>query len=457
MVSEIEFTEWSAWSLVIFLLIGFAIYDIVRRAKEKRMIKCYKEITDQAGNKTISELKLIGEFKEENLNTAKRCFEFRMRHNFDYFNIYSNYTMSQYMSAHKIERNYLIYYSINCLVYERELKKKDYYKRELGWTIQAYIYRAFTFCFNLSSSGLIFSALIMGILFNWQFPDTSFSFFLGCGVGFGISIINYYLQKSDLIKNNLLKKKTEEITKETFMSPLESEEEILYVYRVKGTEEKLIETDDKAKSYRKEKLSDGNDKKGKPIEYKTITGYEELYKMQNNSLINIKKIKIVGTTTRKRTIQEMLNLKRQYLARNRAFAEENFRLRAENERLQKEYRSLFEQLSHIEETKDKDIKKFGMQFQAMKDYLRGNLASIYNGIYGEDYINSNFDAVHERVMRMLNDERQANKTNQMDQLIKAVKLLVIEIGKKANIDVSNIAQLLKIKFGENGGEDRTII
>lgn len=454
MVAEIEFTEWSAWSLVIFLLIGFAIYDLVRRAKEKVMVKAYKEITDEKGNKSISELSVIGEFKEETLNNTKRCYDFRMRRNFDYFNIYSNYTMAQYKSAHKIERNYLIYYSLNCLVYERELKKDEYYERELGWTIQAYIYRAFTFCFNISSSGLIFSMLIMGIIFTWQLPDISFAFFIGCGVGITISLINYNLHKSKSIQNNLLKKKKEEITKETYMSPLESQEEILYIYHVKGTEEILIETEDQAKSYKKVKLSDGLDKKDKPISHKTITGYEELYKMQINPMIKIDKIKIHGTTTRKRTIQEMLNLKRQYLARNRAFAEDNFRLKEENERLQKEYRSLLEQLLRVEETKDKEIKKFGLQFQKMKSYERGNLASIYKDIYGQDFINSNFDEVHEKVMRTLNEEKMLNKTNQMDTLIKGINLLIIEIGKKGNIDVSNIASLLKLKFGDGNGKQQ---
>lgn len=440
-----KMSDWSAWGIVVLVIVSFLVYDILRRAKEKVYIKAYTEIKTEDGKKTFSDLESLGEFKGDIFNPKKRCYEFKFRRNFEYLSVFSNYTMTQLMEVHKIERVYLIYYSLNAYVFEKKLKEP--YEKELGWSIQAYIYRILCFLFNMTPSGICCSLLICGTIFYFSIPEVSFAFLIGCALGVVISFLNYTLQKSDRIQETLLKKKTQLIETEFYMSPLESEREIIDIYQVKGTIQEKVMTSDNVLENKIVPIRD-NDAK----DYKTVTGYDELYELKTNPLVKIDEFKVTDMTSKKRTDQEMLNLRRSYLTRNRAFAEDNFRLKEENERLQSRIRSLEVQLQHVLETKDMEIKDALHRVTKERERLGNTLVDIYREIYGAEFVSENFEQTHARVMNAIEKTKEETKADKIEKLISAMERLFDLIGQKANVDVSELMKLLKIpEQGEKNG------
>jgi len=429
-------SEWSAWGIIVVIIICFLVYDMLRRAKEKIYIKAYTEVKTEDGGKTFSELELIGEFKDEWFNPDRRCYEFRFRNNFRYFTVFSNYTMAQYMEVHKIERVYFIYYALNTYVFKKNLQEP--YERELGWSIQAYIYRF-----------LSFLLLICGTVFYFSMPVFPLAFLIGCLVGFLISVLNYSLQKSSTIAKSLLKKKKETVSEELYMTPLEAEEEVLDVYRIKATITKRVKTSDKVKENQVVPLIDNN-----KVDYFTVTGYDDLFKLINNPLITITHKEIVGIERRKRTNQEMLNLRRSYLTRNRAFAEDNFRIKEEIERLQKEYRNLEIQLQHVRETKDTEVRKALHQVTKERDKQGNTLMNIYEELLGAEFVSENFEQTHQRVMNRIEQARENTKADKLDMLIQSIGKLFDLIGQKADLNVDQITRLLKANQSLNGDGEK---
>lgn len=444
-------SEWSAWGVVVLVIMSFLVYDMLRRAKEKLYIKAYTEITTKKGGKTFSELDTIGEFKGDRFNPERRCYEFRFRKNFEYFTVYSNYTMTQLIEVHKIERIYLIFFSLNAYLYKKKIDKP--YQKELGWTLQAYIYRGLSYLFNLTPSGLCFSLLICGSIFYFAMPQFSFAFLIGCLMGFIISTCNYFLRKSEIIQESLLKKKTRMIDTEFYLSPLESETEILDIYHVKGTIQKKVKTSDNVMETQTTILKD-NAGKGFEGAYKTVKGYDELYKLLINPLVTLEEYKLAGMESRKRTDQEMLNLKRSYLTRNRAFAEDLFRAKEELERLQKEYRHQQIQMQHTLETKDVELKDALRQITAERERQGITLVNIYKELLGAEFVSENFESTHLRVMNQIEKVKEQTKVNEISNLISLIGRLFELIGQKANVDVTELMQLLKInEVKENGAKE----
>ncbi len=431
------------------MCLGFIIYDTGRRFKQKKLIKCYIEENNPDGTKSFSELRTVGEFKGISYNSVKRCYEFRMRAGTKYFSIFCNHTMEQLMLNHKIERLYFIFYSLQTYTFDKKLEKS--YQKELGWSVQAYIYRAICYIFDLQPS-MVLGLLMFAILFAVAFPTVSYAMLIGLGVGFALCCVNYKLKKTEKVKRNLLKKKLEWVTTEKYMSPLESEEEILDIYRVTGTEQIIEMKADGAQEVKVNPLQD-KDKDNKELGFKIVKGYDDLYRLQTNAQVKIASIEPVGTELRKRTNQEMLNLKRSYLSRNRAFAEDNFSLKEENERVQREYRELQVQLQYIQETTDKEIKRFGNKVVKEKEAQRNTLMNIYEEIFGSKFVSDNFEQTHEKVLRRIEEEKQRTKADKLNDLIKAISDLVKLVGQKASLDVEQIAKLLNIK-NENEAEGK---
>ena len=243
------FSGWGYVTIIIILLFSFVMYDGIRRGTNKIIIKAYKQTNIEENpldqDRKLKGLSVIGEYKPKysKFNDELSCYEFRMRHRTKNFKILSNQPMEEYMNAHYSERNYLIRYSLHSAVFEKRLPKEEQYYDDLGWTLQAYLYRFVSFFFNLSITGLI-GILIMGFVFIFCFPAISYAFLIGCLVGLIINSSNYILRKYTKICDSLIKRKQVLVQLETFMSPLVAQEQILDVYHVWGTRETEVKTTD---------------------------------------------------------------------------------------------------------------------------------------------------------------------------------------------------------------------
>ncbi len=435
-------SEWGWISIIILILIVVVIYDMIRKAAKKVIVKGYKTIDvkqENDGYEThkFSGLKIIGEFKYETFRADRRCYEFKFKHRNKYFNVLSNYTMGTYKNNHLIEK-IVIYYSLNVHFFEKKLDKRDYYETELGWTKQALIYKYLSFCFYLNSSGILLSMLIVGSLFAVSLPEISFAFLIGCGVGIIISTINFLLRKSTHLLDPLLKRKKEMIDHEIYMSPLEADEEILNEYRVKGIRQNEVNKSDGALQIENIKLQDNPD-----VDYLTVVGYDALFRLESDSQVKIKYKEIIGQQLRKRTNQEMLNLRRSYLARNKVFVEDNFRLKEENETLQQLMRELHGQIQHLDETRILELQDFGLKMSKQKEWQKTTIKKVFEKIYGQAFISERWEDALREIYRMLDGERQETKANTMSILIQSVKKLITLIGEKADLNVDQITTLLK--------------
>jgi len=456
------FSEWSYVALLFLLFISFMIYELGRRASNKKIIKAYTRLTIDPLEKDLSyaKLKRIGEFKGQSANEERRTYEFQMRHNFKYFTLQSTIPFGQYESYHMIERTYIIQYSFRAQVFKVKLPKDEWYFRDLGWSLQAYFYRFFTFCFNLSSTGIVISPLIMGAIFSSSFPEITWAILVGILIGLIISTINWGLQKAGKISKSLLKKKKVHVKEDMYIAPLESEEEIYEIYKVEGTIQKPIETSDKAKKYETMKLSheskkiDPKTKKPKIKNYIKVNGFDELLKLIDDPLIKIKKKKVIDIARRKRTSAEMLSLHRSYLTRNRSIVEDIFGLRRENERIQREYRELQVQLRHVEETKDQELKEYAIASIKKMTERRNTLKHLYADIWGEKQISNDFATVHEKVMRRLRNEETNEQFLLLKDLIYAFKELMKEVAKRLNLEPTHLIKMLELKHGGGNGETK---
>ncbi len=437
------------WSMIVFLLlIGFLIAQLLQIGLRKKIVKAYKinEVNAENQNvvKSFTKLQTIGELKFEKKNDEKRCYEFHFSLLLKNFVVYSNQPWGTYQENHCIDRIAILYF-IRGAIFEKKLQPKDYYTIELDWSIQSRIYRYISFCFNLSPSGMVISSLICGTVF-WFFLG-SIAFFIGCGVGLGISAINWLLRTQTKIVEPLMKKQKRLIETEKYMAPLESEEELYEVYKVSGTREVIRAKADGAEEKVIETLQDNND-----VDYLTVDGYDELYQLEQDPRVKIKKRNIIGIKRRQRTSQEMMNLHRSYLARNRALVEDNFTLKEQNVKLEQLLRDLHVKLQVAEEDHIREYNEYGMFMLKEKEWQKNTIKRVFAEIQGAEFISENWEDALSRVMRMVENERQETKANTMNILIKSVKDLINVIGQKAELDVTQIKSLLN-KIRLEDGED----
>lgn len=438
--------EWSGWTFFVLLLFAILIFEMFRKAKEKVIIKAYTDIFNKSAEdkKLVSGLKHIGEFKDEFFNEERRCWELRFRDNVsNYFKVYSNLPMINFLKIHFIERNYLILYGIRAQFYKVKLQKAEQYYKELGWSIQAYFYKLAYFCFSLQASGVILSLAIVGTILMLSMPTEPLAFLVGCPIGIAISIINEAISRNKSVKKNLLRKKKKLVKEEMFLVPLVHENEVLDIYEVKGTRDIEADTIDKARTIKNVPLQDN-----KNSDCVIVKGYDELEKLRKNELVHITSIVQIAIETRKRTPEEMNNYHRSYLAQNRFRSEEAFRLKRENKRIQDEYIKLQMQLQHLRESIDKKVRKALNRMVQEQERKENNIVTIYEEIYTAEFLNESFEVAHERVMRRLNDEKMNKSLEMINNIYNTQLKLVKSLENKSNLDFSKINELLNIEINE---------
>lgn len=482
------FSEWSAWGVVVLLLMGILLYEGQRKAREKEFIKGYMNyddvlVTTHEKNKKTG-LRLFGEYLGEFYNEERKCYEMRFRSGVShYFTVFSNDPMAEYKEVHFLERNYWIYYSINAQIYKKKLKVEDYYERKIGYTLQAYIYKFVCFCVNLSTSGIIISSISFGSLFAIWFPEIKgLNFLLGCLLGIVFCIVNYSILNYTDSAKNLLKLKIEIVKEEYYLTALEAPEKRVNVYRVWGDKWIEIKTSDESKTLVTKKLEgkrkvdhvEDNGKKrhfkksnlkgknfgivikklkeNEKVDYVLVKGYDKLYDMILNPHINVEKYELVGLEMIRKTRQEIRDLRHGYLERNKQFAETIFRLQKENARMQKEYVNVREQLHTVEESVDVEVRKLGVRMLKTQEKTRNSIRSIFEELAG-DIVGREWDKKLEMVLRKLEMEKQATQTEKLSMLIQAIEQLISMVGQRSNINMSEILE--KLKLVPSGAETET--
>jgi hypothetical protein len=460
------FTPLSVIGIVFLLLFVAILVDRFKSFKDRKWLFSYKETQNDDGSSAITELKNIGELKgKAEFNAKKRCFELLTRIGIaKYRKIYSDLTFEQFNAHHLIKKEYLVRYLCNTLYYEKELDEKDYYETEIGYTKKAYAYMFFSYLFSLDNLGSFFLSMVsMGIIFIGIFTPLGaqhIGLLSGMPVGIIVAGINTYLQRNSEKVKNLLKKKKELVTKEYFLIPLESDEELLDIYHVWGTKTVIKDTADNTQSYveitlkdekkpTKEKYAEKWDEKGK---FMTVRGYDKVYEMKDSNTYNIEDIEVVDIERRKRTNQEMRNLKRTWLSRNKALAEDKFRLQEMLERIEQKNRRLQEERLKEVEKYINQLDKFSKTFIKNAEETGTSLKKIYEEIKGSQFVAENFEETHERVMRRLREEEERTKANEIGNLIKALNITIEKIGGKYGIDVEELKNVLSVDKEKNKGE-----
>ncbi|MHA1488548.1 MAG: hypothetical protein ACTSRI_02700 [Promethearchaeota archaeon] len=438
--------EWTGWTFFVLSLFAILLFEMFRKAKEKVIIKAYTDIFDKSAEdrKLRSGLKHIGEFKDEFFNEERRCWELRFRNSVsNYFKVYSNLPMINYLKIHFIEKNYFILYGIRAQFYKIKLKKHEQYYKELGWSLQAYCYKLIYFCFSMQASGIILSLAIIGTILMLSMPTEPLAFLIGCIIGLALSIVNEAISRNESVRNSLLKKKKVLVEEETYLVPLVHENEVLDIYEVRGTRDIETDTIDKARGIKNVPLQDNEN-----TDCIIVKGYDELEKLRKNELVHIKSIVQVGIETRKRTPEEMNNYHRSYLAQNRFRSEEAFRLKRENKRIQDEYIKLQKQLQHLRESIDRKVRKALNRMVQEQERKENNIITIYEEIYTAEFLNESFEVAHERVMRRLNDEKMNKSLEMINNIYNTQLKLVKSLENKSNLDFSKINELLNIEINE---------
>lgn len=457
---------------IVFAFILFMI-ESGRAIKNKKYVKAYNGTGKslEGFKQSKSSLETLGEWKSEHFNKERKCWEMRFRNSIsNYFMVYSNFSIFEFLGTHLIDNVYLIFYLLRAQFYEKKVKP---YKKELGWSVQAIAYRAICFLFNLSGTGLPGSVIICGCIFGLSFPSAPYAALIGMGVGPVISAINWKVSKLPEVQKSLLTKKMQFVDTEIYLVPLESEYEVAQIFKVRGNKFEMVKTIDEVKEPRIKQLKTRN-KKFKAIQttdmseeprtrkfvelrdkdsgledgHLTVKGFDELYNLETDKTVTL--LEVVATQQyeiRKRTDEEFKNYHRSYLARNSYFAKQVFDLNEENEKLQKENESLQMQLQSQQENEFRKINGALEVVTKEKERLENVLPAIYKEIMGGKFVGENLKSIHLKVMRILRKEELLVGVNEINLLYKTQIEILNKLKEKTSVDFDDIIKKLEYKPG----------
>lgn len=477
------FTGWSAWTVTILILIIVFFYETGKQIKNKKFIKGYKNFEE---DKTLSDkkkkrggMRRIGEYLGEYYDKKARIWILRFRNGTKFFNAQSPEPMSEYLEVHYIDCNYIIYFSLNIALNKRILKESEWYKRELGYSLNAWLYMGLSFCMNLTVHGVILSSIIFGTFIGILFFEQIRSWAIIAGIFFGWLMcgINYIIHDKTTIGKNLLEPKEELVKEEYYITPLESPVKIINIYKVKGFERIETPTSDNSKKLDKAPLKgrrtlegmtiEGNKRKlavpnkqfeirdlrdeEKDVDFILVEGFDNLFKLILNPHVEVEDFELVAQKKVHKTTEEIRDLTHDYLERNKEFADRIFNLRKENADLQKEYVDLHNQMNTIQETMNREIKKLGQSMLVTQKGFRRTLKAIFEEVYG-DYIGKDWENVLDDVLKRIEMEKQSFLTDKLSSLVEVMKQLIEKLGESSGVNLSKFLEQLKLPVIEEGVE-----
>jgi len=429
--------EWSGWAFGIIISLIILIYNSVKDFSKKIYLECYKEV-DIDGMKSFSEsIKSLGEYKDFELDPSREGYLLSFRKGRKTTRYYCPVNIEDLMSHWMVRRYLIVRYIIDAFVYERKLPPTQQYEKELKLKTKWVIYNFLTtFFLGFHITPVLIHTfiqwLVLGIIFGGHI--------LVLPIGFCIVLTINYLNEY-MLRNGILKPEKEKvlIVSESFLMPINPTELVLDVYNVDYIRREQIVKEDGAEEIEE-------------IEYENeeIVGYAELQDFISQK--NIKMVgdpRIVGQVIQKISVPEMKSERRDFLSKLRALYEETQNKSIAVYRLQEEIRRLHEDISYIEETKDREIQDMAMKFMEERDKNRQTLKQVFKRLYTGQLIEENWEDSLKRALREIDEENQRAKLEEYKQqstiLAKILELLEKKVGSE--IDFTELKRKL-LTFNE---------
>jgi hypothetical protein len=419
--------EWTGWAVAIILGILFPLWHYGEAFFRKKYIEVYREMEKDGMTYLSQELEIIGEYKKATFNKERDMYELEFRDGTKRIKIYSPIQIDDLISHWLIKKYFIIFFLCDAYVYEQKVepyeKKMDY---SMGWKLW-FVYYAM---FSLTPTGFCVSAFLMGVIIS-AFANWSFLVFLiGALVGILMSAFNSILVSREIIKPE---KKTETITTESYLVPIESKIELVEKYRVTYMQRVQVI------------MPDGASEMIEKIRHKLIKGYEKLQDLylNPNILVDRQSLRIAGVEERMKTIPQMKSDRRNFLARNKYLWSMIIGKNRNMSRLQFEIKELHEQMAYIEETKDQEIKELGIKLLIERDKNRNTLKAIFQRLFTAQFIEKNWESALKDAIQEIEAENTASKLDKLDQIIELFTKLIEKLGQSKGFDVEEFRRYFK--------------
>jgi len=419
---------WAGWGVAIIAIFLIPVWHWIEKFKEKQWWEVYSEKSDKkTGRKYIrSQMESIGELKECKWVEVDQRYEF-------YFNIrgkrrvyYSLVSRDDLLSDWLLKKYLIVIYLMDCVVFKKKLAPSEYYDKEIEPSLLGKIYLAFSSVFHFGVSMLAGGGImaIIFALFRGITASDSFQYFLiGFVVGIGISLVNSFLQDRGIIKVQNKKKK---IKAERWIEPIESNYRVEDIYKV---EYKIRMSKDQ---------NDGaSDLVVKPVK-ETMTYVQLADLILNRKAEVISQIQ-VDKREKKVSIAEQKRSRRSFLARSRYMWETIQNLKRQIRRLQRNIRSLHEQLDFVEATKDLDVAQLSSAIIAETGRVRETLKKVIARIYTSQLIEPDWNNTLKIALRELEEEKEEKKMEKMQNILDVLVKLLNQLSQSDRIDIKSFA------------------
>jgi len=390
--------------IVFFFMYGWHYYD---KFKNMKVVYCFQE-KEVDGQPVIStEIELLGVFKKVGYDQVRKLHTITFRHNLKNFTVYSKYSWDQYVASFKRKKWLRILYDMDAYVFKRKIPKGKDTETDFKAIWKAYF--LFKGIFQFTLKGIASSFLIMGLIVSgcaeWDF----LVFLIGGFIGIGIALGNSILYEKGIIKP---KRKKEKTFFEWVMFPTEPLFKIIDVYKVKGEKLITVEKADKPESeWEKFKVK--------------VQGFEEVQKILRSDLYRDVKYKKIAEVEEERNYNEIIKAQHSALYQMRYLYNEIVESQDINTHLQRDNRSLYNQLSYLKATEDRRRNEFVMDFLQEQQKNSDNFKDVFKKLSGDMQFGLKWDKIASRVLREVEERRGDNKLDKLE-LISQIMLRIVE-------------------------------
>jgi hypothetical protein len=429
------------------------MYELQRKAREKQIIRVYKDFNDREGYRRKKGLQTIGEYKEKKEYYDKErglnVIRFRQKLG-DYLTVYSDYPMQKYLDQYYIDDFYWMIYLIDAQLYRKKLEKPE--KRKLGLAIQGKIWQIYNglFGFEWGILGPAVNVILFSLSFMMGFSAlisnrlALIGLFVGIAAGLLFTIFNHFLDKN--IGAILMKRKVETVKYEYYLTPKESPNKVIYDYEVKG------------KKLKGEIKSDNMIELEQGEFTESVEGFEKVYRMINNPKISVEAYKKVGKKHVRKTDKEMQELTRTKFERNKEYAERIMEQQTRIAKMKRRITELTSQLQYVRESQIEEIRELSEELDRIKAKKNNTIAAMVKNLEG-DAIGKPIDMLIRETIEDIEKRRDRLLLNELKTVIQVSEKVLKKLGEKGDLSeeiMQRIINRVKVDNLGNGGSRNRI-
>jgi len=422
-------SEWVAWTITVLSCILWPLGFSWRDFFDKKIVECWVE--DENGI-ISSEMETIGEYQDFKFVKDRNMYALIFRHNFKKRIVYSEFNMPDYLSHFRNKRYLWIFYMIDAYLYERQCEEKIVEREYTGaWKL----YFVFKFFFSVGKYGsrLFFSFLITGLIISGIFFEWNFIAYLLSGlIGVLIAIINDRLYERGIIKP---KRKKEKVQTELILFPSTPKYRIIDIYRVVGEKLQTV------------KKADKPEKKWEAYE-DTIRSFDELQKIvQNREMYRKIKYFKIKEEKRLRSPEEIRSSRHKKLYQMRYLYNQLLSSKDNNRRLQKDNRTLWDRIAHLNETLDQKRREFAMDIIQEQQRTGKSFKEVIKQLYGDSQIGQRWDSVVERALKRIEESKAMEFAKKLETLTMIFSRILdkLNLNGGLGVEITRLAEQLDIK------------